>query len=249
MAMGTSVSFNKTTRNFIKFPSEIRKKFDVYLKTRVKDRARKFSYINEAYTNSKNILLNFDNFSDKIFKQIFKPKIKKREIKKIVKNIQNNLKEVSEEYKELDIWLTTIHESFLSEPINPIVYFLAKKHYILAKIAINSVKKLSEDDILKIVKSISEKSLKENSEWLIVGVFIGLEPIFVSSLIIAGGRRDYDFISSYNNLINRYLPLVSRNFIEDFLKETEISKNIYGIDAYHKFVSELQVDRHERCLL
>jgi hypothetical protein len=131
--------------------------------------------------------------------------------------------------------LAKAYISVLEQNINPILYFSAKKHYIISKILIEN---LDESDLkVEKFKENVKNADKLDTDILELGIFIGLEQIIVISAFSLVNRDDPLFISEYSKLANKFTYMISKKYPKQYLENLQLSK--YSEQEYKRFIQNL----------
>jgi uncharacterized protein YozE (UPF0346 family) len=154
--------------------------------------------------------------------------------------------EAKKNNKKIEQLLTDVSMSVLSYDINPALYFAAKKHFIITKVALESINGSPNIAELKktIAKGLSEKQMVDFK----FGIFIGLEQVAVTTAFSPKNRDDFEFISKYTELTDRYAYYISEKLPVEYLKATQLYGTAYSDNTYLKFSKELGEDRNEMLL-
>ncbi|MGI0141925.1 MAG: hypothetical protein ACREBF_04750 [Candidatus Micrarchaeales archaeon] len=198
-------------------------------------------YANErAIGDISGIILKFDEFAKRFFDnakediEAFKALDKKEILQRFLKGHDDTGK------------LIQVFETVLSDgEINPITFVNARRHFVIANIF---VKKLQGVDLDKIVDDGIKLEEKDRIEFEL-GMFAGLEPLFVTTMLSSLKEDDYELNHAYGILVDRYSNFVARTFPEEYIKASGLDKPSYSVAHYHKFLDYLEAERHEPILL
>lgn len=206
----------------------------------IKSAAHKDLALNNA-ANSKirSVVINFNSDVDKAFESIMENGIDKEKVKTLFSSITNSTI-VSE-------ILTKVQRTLVetTSDVNPLLYFSAKKHFIIAKILYDSV--LSKVEIKDLENTIDEinKEIKaghvteEEKESFGLGYFTAIEPAIIPAVFSPYNRDDEEFITTYSNLVDKYTYIVAQQYPEQYLKLSELDKRFYSKEAYMDVLQQL----------
>lgn len=234
--VGTSYSERFAEQYHIKMPTAIKKPTDAKFLPRTHDNYASDKAIAKAYE----IISKFDELSDDIVDRY----------RKHWKNMKYfNVQEILGDFKkghESTEQLIRVYESVLSYgDINPTTYIHAKRHFMIAKIFIEKFKDIDFEKI-KYEDLKLEDDKKENFK---LGVFVGLEPILVTTLFSSSNRDDPELSQVYGKLVDKYSHMVAQMYPQEYLESAQLDKPSYTVSAYAKFVDYLEEERHGQILL
>ncbi len=233
--IGYSKTF--TTLNEIEVPNEIKKGFDARFKSTTHDNKGNLKAISKGVE----IIKNFDKFMDNIINRY---KTYYKDFKYFNKN--KLLSDFKKEYETVNKQITKIYDSILEDKtINLTAYFYAKKHSILTEIFLKKLEKININSI-----KITDLELKdENQDIFELGVFLGLEPILVTTMLSVSNRDDDNLNNIYGKLINKYSRIIAKLYPKEYIEATHLDKPLYPANTYSKFLKYLQVERNGQILL
>lgn len=235
--VGTSYS-EKLAKNYkIKLPDEIKKPTDARFLSTNRD-----SYANDKTVNKiSRIIEDFDSFADSVVDRYTKyyDELKYFDVEKLINEFKNGHANAEK--------LIAVYESVLSNgDINPSTYLYTKRHFIIAKIFIEKFEHIT-------VNKINVENLKMDNEdkknGFKLGVFIGLEPLFVTTIFSASGRDNASLSQAYGKLVDYYSHIVAKMYPEEYLKATQLDKHPLPQNTYLKFLKYLESERHDQILL
>ena len=220
-SQGMALSMRSVGRDwdsFLTVPSQIGNVQDIYLNSRSQRRDIKRD-VEGMYRQVKEFIRDFDENTEDYLKES-KDNIdfEELDIDEIVENAKRGHRETGEV-------LTQVKENLLNEELNPTVYFMTTKHFSMSKIFLEimeesniELEELNQTDL-------DNESEKENFK---LGVFLALEPILVTSAIVADMKEDEDFLDDYSQLMDRFSFLFSRRYRDEYEKETSLDE--VGVD-------------------
>lgn len=215
-ALAVSVeATNRQIGEFIQLPSSIDQSMDVYHKSRSPERDVP-SRVRAIYDFSKDLLNDFDTTLEEWLEDLEKVDTDKIDIDDVIG-------EVEQQHQKMGPILTSVEEGMLLDEQSPTIYYMAKKHYRMASIFLSYLKENKEDiEVDQAVRSV--QGSEEELDLYKLGAFVSMEPLLVSSLVIAGMRGDDEFIDQYSELLDRFSFLFSRLFTETYREETGLSE-------------------------
>lgn len=201
----------------IHFPEEYRKPFDVYTKLKTKER-KPVKWLNNRYRELSNFLMNFDLETDEFIEKLDK--------KGLVRNMDYTLRQVESSH-QISENLVKVGDEALKMLNNPTVLFMAKKHYIISDIVLDYIEEKKET-FREEIRNLSEEELKERVQedkgLFRLGVFVSLEGVLITLLMVADIRKDVKFMANYSKLLDKYSYLIARVFPEKYKKKTELER-------------------------
>lgn len=173
----------------------------------------------KAYYMAKAIITNFDDYVSKLRKRLIKSYKRIGKIKFSFKSEKEgtflSVKSDSENFK---INITYIFPKVIDD-VNPELYYVAKKHMIMAQIYLNKAKEFEgrEFDLFNLLESIKGDDEEEQFKF---GMFVGMEPLLVNGAIIAYRKfNDNDFLLKYKKLVERFFIFVAEEYSKNYLEK------------------------------
>lgn len=175
-------------------------------------------WINILYEEFSSLLKDFDSEVDSLVDRLNK--------RDLTENIGEAITKVENNHNKLSI-LSTYSDKMLEKLNNPVVLFMAQKHFIISDIILNSMDR-DKEEIRKEIENRTEKELKEeilkNKDVFKLGIFVALEKVFINLLLIADMRSDIEFMGNYSRLIDRYSHMVARRFPEKYKEKSFLER-------------------------
>jgi hypothetical protein len=191
-------------------------------------------------TKTMEMVLDFENFAAEIFDKARRhiKEFKNVDVREALVRFTNDHAATAQ--------LIEVQESVLAKnDTSMLTYLNAKRHFTIARIFL---KKLQEIDLTKL--DISELKLeREHRENFELGLFIGLEPMFVIGVFAPLNRDDYRLGRAYAKLVDRYSHIVAKLYTEDYLSDTGLLERKYPANTYARFLEYLQAERNGQILL
>ncbi len=229
MVLGASYSKQFTRKYKVELPKEIKNPMDAkFSSIKHDDRVN-----SKAVSGISNIINNFDKFVEKTKNQL-------NDLKQI--NQKDTINKFKNEFMNTEE-LIKIYESVLSKKvINPITYINAKRHFIIASIVINKID-INKIDISKIL---TKKIIWNAGTYKIfgLGVFIGLEPLFVTTIFSASERDNATINQTYAKLVDRYSHIVATLYPKEYIEAIGLNHPPVFTDVYPKFLKYLKEERN-----
>ena len=232
VVVGTSYSETFAQTHRIKIPTEIKIPSDARFIPKPHDGKASTKAIRRAAE----IILDFDAVAESILKDY------KKDWNDIIKsfNIKETLDRFTKQHNQIERLLTIVQKSVLDGGfINPITYLNAKRHFTISKIMLEKIK-----DIETI-----EGEVDQDDEGFKLGLFLGLEPIFVISLFSASERNNRKLGQAYGNLVDKYSYMVAQMDTDEYIKSTQLDKPAYSTEEYSQFLSYLAEERQHVSVL
>ncbi len=234
--VGTSYSDRFASQYRVRLPAEIKKPADARFESLVHGSHSSDRVISKAF----GIILDFDEIATDIINGYRKDRkdLKNFDVKEIFRRFREGHESTGE--------LISVYESVLDDgDINPTTYLNAKRHFTIAKIFLE---KFGAIDISKI--NYDDLELDEGKEENFkLGIFIGLEPILVTSMFSALKRDDAELSQAYGKLIDRYSYMVATMYPSEYISATELNTPTMSARDYSKLLEYIRADRHGQVLL
>lgn len=215
----------------IRIPNEIKEPSDARFVPILHDSHASDKAISRAFE----IINKFDDITEGIIKEYKKEPdiLKSLNLKELITNFVEGHNSTEK--------LIRVYESFISyKNINPITYIYAKEHFNISKIFLDKIREIN-------IESIKNKKLElddETKEDFKFGVFVGLEPILVTTILSNFGRDNVALIQNYGKLIERYAHKIAKMYTKEYLEVTEINKPILTVENYSKLLSFIEAERN-----
>lgn len=150
-----------------------------------------------------------------------------------------------QQYKYLNNKIVEVDDTFWSKEKYPMQFLVRSLIYKTTLLSTNTISNFSENyDKNEIKSKLKElRDVDSNSrelELARLGFFLGLEPLFIISLLEAYAHQEREFIVKYEALLNRFyyfgLNVYSKTYIETVKKDRKEP----DYDSYDKFVKVLE---------
>ncbi len=184
----------------------------------------------EASLAAKSYITKFDNYLNNAFSTIKEKGIDKVWLRQFASSIKD-AKEIKHNFTKA--YITILEES----DVNPILYFSAKKHFIISKIFFDVLSKTDFEKIERNIDQINEEL--KTMEWddddknsFEIGLFVSLEQMIIPAAFSEVNRNDEQFIAKYSELVEKYAYIIANRYPDEYLRISELDKRFYSKDAY-----------------
>lgn len=213
--------------SFLKLPKKVENQLDIYRKSTSKRRSLPAD-LSSMYNFARETVCNFEDETHEWVEDLNREDLREKSIGEILDEAFDNHR-MTEDLLEVQKTLMENREA------SPDIYFMARKHYVLAKVLLKFLEE-RKDEI-----SLDEafEKIKENEyglEAFKLGVFVGMEPILVSSLILASLTGDEEYINQYSRILDKVSFIFSRNFEEEIREEIDVPKKDFSSEEKKRII-------------